>query len=207
MPGLLCPYPAMRIFLPALAALALGACSSGAVDPASIPGCTLATGAPIGGPFTLTSNTGARMTEANFKGHKTLVFFGYTYCPDYCPRTLGAIGTAMNMLPKDVAPPETAFISVDPARDTPAQLTTYIQSNGFPSNIVALTGTSDELDQVSKVFRAPFQREDDPDSAAGYLMSHSTTLYLMDENWKLQAIFTGDTRPSDMAKCIAALSH
>ena len=195
----------MRFLAVAAAVLALAACSAG--DPSRIPGCSVQTSDKIGGPFTLTSNRGERMTEDSFKGRKTLVFFGYTYCPDFCPRTLSAIGTAMSLMPKGVKRPMTAFISVDPARDTPAQLTTYIASNGFPADIVGLTGTQDELEAIAKGFGTSFQRNDDPNSAAGYLMSHGTILYLMDENWKLQTFFTQDTRPADMAKCIAALSR
>jgi protein SCO1/2 len=199
------PYHAMRFFMAAIAALALAACS--ASDPSRIPGCSVQTSDKIGGPFTLTSNRGERMTEESFKGRKTLVFFGYTYCPDFCPRTLSAIGTAMNLMPKGVKRPMTAFISVDPARDTPAALTSYIASNGFPSDIVGLTGTTDELESVARGFGTSFARNDDPNSASGYLMSHGTILYLMDENWKLQTFFTQDMRPADMAKCIAALSR
>jgi protein SCO1/2 len=196
----------MRFLALAAAILALAACSAG--DPASrIPGCSVQTTDKIGGPFTLTSNRGERMTEDSFKGRKTLVFFGYTYCPDYCPRTLSAIGTAMTLMPKGVKRPMTAFISVDPARDTPAALTTYIASNGFPSDIVGLSGTQDELEAVARGFGTSFERNDDPNSASGYLMSHGTILYLMDENWKLQTFFTQEVRPSDMAKCIAALSR
>jgi protein SCO1/2 len=196
----------MRFLALAAAILALAACSAG--DPASrIPGCSVQTTDKIGGPFTLTSNRGERMTEDSFKGRKTLVFFGYTYCPDYCPRTLSAIGTAMTLMPKGVKRPMTAFISVDPARDTPAALTTYIASNGFPSDIVGLSGTHDELVAFAWGFGTSFERNDDPNSASGYLMSHGTILYLMDENWKLQTFFTQEVRPSDMAKCIAALSR
>src|SRR5690606_34593867 len=123
---------------------------------------------------------------ANFKGRKSLVFFGFTYCPDVCPATLFKIGSAMALLPEGVKKPRTLLISVDPARDTPEALTAYIASNGFPEDIIGLTGTSDQLEAVSKSFVAPFERLDDPDSAAGYLMNHSSILYLMDENWKLE---------------------
>jgi protein SCO1/2 len=200
------PYRAMRFFPLAAFVLALAACSAG--DPASrIPGCSVKTGLPIGGPITLTSNRGERVTEDFFKGRKTLVFFGYTYCPDFCPRTLSAIGTAMTLLPKGVKKPMTAFISVDPARDTPAKVAEYLQTEAFPKRIVGLTGTQDELEAAAKGFGTSFERNDDPNSASGYLMSHGTILYLMDENWKLQTFFSQEMRPSDMAKCIAALSR
>ncbi len=198
----------MRCALFALATLApavLGltaACSPEDVDPA----CFNRTSEVIGGPFSLTSQTGTHVTENTFKGRKTLVFFGFTHCPDVCPQTLFSVGRAMTLLPKNVKAPLTAFISVDPARDTPEALATYISSNGFPTDIVGLTGTFAELDQVSKGFAAPFSRVEDSDSASGYLMEHTAILYLMDENWKLKTFFPRDERPETMAKCIAALS-
>lgn len=179
------------------------ACSKAdGVDPA----CFNRTSEKVGGPFALTSHQGTRVTEESFKGRDTLVFFGFTHCPDVCPQTLYAVGTAMRLLPKNVKPPHTVLISVDPARDTPEALATYIASNGFPTDITGLTGTFEELDQVSKAFVAPFQRVEDSDSASGYQMEHSSILYLMDANWKLKTFFTPDTRPEVIAKCIAALS-
>jgi len=204
------PYSLMRtstlaLLAPTLLALSAAACSpdrQAGVDPA----CFTRTSEAIGGPLSLISNTGVRVTENSFKGQKTLVFFGFTYCPDTCPGTLTRIGVAMSMLPKSVKPPKTVLISVDPARDTPEALSLYIASNGFPTDIVGLTGSDDELEAVSKAFVAPFERIEDPDSSAGYSFNHSAILYLMDENWKLATFFQPDARPEDMAKCIAALS-
>ena len=190
---------AIALLLPVMAA----ACSGrDDVDPA----CFNRTSEKVGGPFALTSQQGTRVTEESFKGRKTLVFFGFTHCPDVCPQTLYAVGTAMRLLPKHVKPPHTVLISIDPARDTPEALAAYIASNGFPTDITGLTGTLEELDQVSKEFVAPFQRVEDSDSASGYQMEHSSILYLMDENWKLKTFFTPETRPETIAKCIAALS-
>lgn len=198
--------PAMRSALLAIAMLLSAAASAcgrpGDVDPA----CFNRTSEKVGGPFALTSHQGVRVTEESFKGRKTLVFFGFTHCPDVCPQTLYAVGTAMRMLPAHVKPPHTVLVSIDPARDTPEALSTYIASNGFPTDITGLTGTLEELDQVSKEFVAPFQRVEDSDSADGYQMEHSSILYLMDENWKLKTFFTQDTRPETIAKCIVALS-
>lgn len=195
----------MRTAILALAVLSAAACSPAAERAGIDPACFTRTSEAIGGPFSLISNTGTRVTEESFKGRKTLVFFGFTYCPDTCPATLTKIGVAMTMLPKSIKPPVTALISVDPARDTPESLSLYIASNGFPADIVGLTGSDDELQAVSKAFVAPFARIDDPESSAGYVMQHSSILYLMDENWKLATFFQPDARPEDMAKCIAAL--
>jgi protein SCO1/2 len=160
----------------------------------------------VGGPLTLTSHTGARVTQDSFKGRKTFVFFGFTHCPDACPDTLFRIGTALRQLPKDVRKPKTALISVDPARDTPEELARYIRSNGFPEDIVGLTGSLDELKEVASAFATRFERVEDADSVAGYTVNHGTILYLMDENWKLAAIFGSTERPDDIARCVAALN-
>lgn len=184
----------------------LAACSArDAARAAADPACFTRTSDKIGGSISLIANDGARMTEANFKGRKSLVFFGFTHCPDICPATLFKVGSAMTMLPEGVKPPRTLLVSVDPSRDTPEALTQYISSNGFPADIVGLTGTSDELENVARSFVAPFERVDDPDSAAGYFMNHTTILYLMDENWKLATFFMAEDRPEDIAACIAAL--
>jgi protein SCO1 len=196
----------MRTALLAIAALAAGACSAGEKHAGADASCFARTSDAIGGPISLITSTGARVTEENFKGHKTLVFFGFTHCPDTCPATLTKVGVAMTMLPKSVKAPETAFISVDPARDTPEALGLYIASNGFPTDIVGLTGSDDELEAVTKAFVAPYERVEDPDSNAGYFVNHSAILYLMDENWKLATFFQPDERPEEIANCIAALS-
>jgi protein SCO1/2 len=192
----------MRRALLALLVLLNSACSPQAVEAA----CFNRSSDKIGGPFMLTAHTGARLTEDSFKGRKTLVFFGFTHCPDVCPATLYKIGTAVRMLPDKAVAPRTAFISVDPQRDTPEELARYIRSNGFPADIVGLTGTLEELEQVADAFASPFSREEDANSAAGYMVNHYTILYLMDENWKLETFFRDDERPEDIARCLAALS-
>jgi protein SCO1/2 len=199
-------FPVPAFLATALAAIALSACSPGGDARAGVDAaCFTRTSDKIGGPLSLVDNTGARITQEKFKGRKTLVFFGFTFCPDVCPNTLYALGTAMTLLPEGVKPPLTALISVDPARDTPEALTAYIASNGFPSDIVGLTGTEDELRAAATAFAASFERTEDAGSASGYLVNHTSIIYLMDENWKLATFFTPETRPEDMAKCIAAL--
>jgi protein SCO1/2 len=181
-----------------------GVASSGV--PTAAATCMNRSSDAIGGPFRLTAQGGSPTTEANFKGRKTLVFFGFTHCPDVCPTTLFTIGKAISLMPPDKPPPRTILISVDPARDTPEALTQYIRSNGFPQDITGLTGTLDELKQVADAFAAPFSRDEDADSAAGYLVSHSSILYLMDENWKLKTYFTEGQSAEEISTCLAALS-
>lgn len=159
----------------------------------------------IGGPFRLTANDGSPTTEESFKGHKSLVFFGFTHCPDVCPTTMYTLGKAISLLPPGKKVPRTVFISVDPARDTPEALSQYIRSNGFPQDVIGLTGTLDELQQVADGFKTTFSRDEETDGATGYLVSHSSILYLMDENWKLQTYFTPGESAEAIASCLAKL--
>lgn len=196
-----------------LAAFLLAGSLLAACSPVSTEGAQAASGAnptcfkrssgAIGGPFQLTSSDGKAMTEADFKGRKALVFFGYTYCPDVCPVTLFNLGKAMESVPEDKRP-TTVFVSVDPARDTPDKLAQYIASNGFPKDIVGLTGTPEQLTQVTDAFKTTYGR-DAGDGAASYLVSHSSILYLMDKDWKLQTFFMEGESPKDIASCLTAL--
>jgi protein SCO1/2 len=183
----------------------LAACSPQASETASAnPNCFKRSSDKIGGPIQLTSHDGRTVTEKDFAGRKALVFFGYTYCPDICPITLYNVGKALADMPAEKRP-ATVFISVDPSRDTPEILTQYIRSNGFPKDIVGLTGTEEQLTAATKAFVTSFGRGDESESAGGYLVSHSSILYLMDENWKLQTFFMQDESAADIASCLAAL--
>ena len=145
----------ISVFAMTLALAACGGAQPG--DEAAIAACKSRSSAAVGGPFHLTAHNGAPTTEANFKGRKALVFFGYTYCPDICPVVLFNVGKALEDVP-EAKRPVTIFISVDPARDTPETITQYIASNGFPKDIVGLTGIE------SRRWVAPFalaNREED----------------------------------------------
>lgn len=199
-----------NVILALSASLALAAaCSPGgdqqaATAPAAAPNCFKRSSDAIGGPISLVASDGRTLTEKDFAGRKALVFFGYTYCPDICPITLFNVGKAMEDVPADKRP-ATLFISVDPERDTPDKINQYIASNGFPKDIVGLTGTVQQLEAATGAFKTTFGREDAADSSAGYLVSHSSILYLMDENWKLQTFFMQEESPAAIAQCLTAL--
>lgn len=196
------------IFALAVTLALASACSPPATETAATsganPACFKRSSDAIGGPFQLTSSDGRTMTEKDFAGKKTLVFFGYTYCPDICPITLFNVGKAMADIPAEKQP-ATVFISVDPERDTPETIAQYIRSNGFPQDIVGLTGDTAQLTAVTDAFKTTYGREGAGDSAAGYLVSHSSILYLMDENWKLETFFMQDESAAAIASCLGAL--
>lgn len=184
----------------------LAACSpTGGQEAAGAnPDCFRRSTDMVGGPFELAASDGRTLTQKDFAGRKALIFFGYTYCPDICPITLFNVGKAMQDVPADKRP-ATIFVSVDPARDTPETIAQYIRSNGFPEDITGLTGSEAQLTEATDAFKTSFGRGDASDSAGGYLVSHSSILYLMDENWKLQTFFMQDESADAIASCLKAL--
>ena len=126
------------IILSALAALAVilaGALvmRSGAFAPAERPA--------VGGPFQLTDQSGRPVDEKILKGKWSLVFFGFTYCPEACPTTLTTLGQTLDQMGPAARRVQVVFVSVDPDRDTPAALKTYLASQSFPKGTIGLTGT------------------------------------------------------------------
>jgi len=196
------------------ASAALAACSpvGEAGDPATAPaaaqsgglqsGCLSRAYPEIGGPISLLSSTGARVTEADFKGRPTLIYFGFTYCPDVCPLTLTTVAAAYRKLPEGTERPQTLLISVDPERDTPEALAIYVANKAFPEGLQGLTGTEAEIRAAADAFKADYSRVEQPGSLAEYTMDHTSLLYLMDENWQLKTFFTHQDTPDTIAECL-----
>ena len=175
-----------------------GAAKSGGVQ----SGCLSRAYPEIGGPISLTSSLGTRVTEADFKGKPTLIYFGFTYCPDVCPLTLTTVAAAYRKLPEGMTPPQTLLISVDPARDTPEALAIYVANKAFPPGLLGLTGTEAEVRAAADAFKADYARVEQPDSLSEYTMDHTSLLYLMDGNWQLQTFFTHEDSPETIAACL-----
>jgi len=130
----------------------------------------------VGGPFTLTDQDGRRVTERDFAGRTHLVFFGFTHCPDVCPTTLQQIGDVLQALGPKGRDVKALFIAVDPERDTPAALKTYLAS--FDPRIVGLTGTPEEVAAAVKGYRAYVRKV--PTKDGDYTMEHTALVYVMD---------------------------
>ena len=154
----------------------------------------------IGGPFTLVDHTGKTVTEQDFKDVYTLVYFGYTFCPDACPTGLANIQRALDMLPPDkVKFFKVLFISIDPERDTPEKLAAYVKS--FHPNTIGLTGTPEQVEAAKKAYKA-YGRKVEDQAASDYTMSHSTYVYLMMLGDKYITHFVHDTPTEEMAKTL-----
>lgn len=132
----------------------------------------------IGGPFRLTSHTGATITDADLKGKPFGVFFGFTHCPEVCPTTLFEISQRIKELGPDADKMTFVFVTVDPERDTREVLATYMQA--FDPRILALTGTPEEIAAVANAYKAFFRKV--PTEAGSYTMDHTAIVYLMDKD-------------------------
>jgi protein SCO1 len=146
----------------------------------------------IGGPFHLVDQNGKPFGDADLKGKWHLVFFGYTHCPDTCPTTLNELSLALDRLGKARDAVGIVLISVDPERDTPEILKSYVAA--FDAPITALTGSPDEVAQAAKAYRVYYAKH--PRGDGGYDMDHSAIIYVMDPEGRFTATFTPDT-PAD----------
>ena len=137
----------------------------------------------IGGPFSLTDQNGATVTEAALQGHPSLIYFGYTFCPDVCPTTLFDATNWMKALGPDADKLRFFFVTVDPARDTQQVMGQYLQA--FDHRMIGLTGSPDAVDKALKAFRI-YARKVDGENGS-YTMDHSASVYMFDSKGK----FTG----------------
>ena len=135
------------------------------------------------GEFSLIDQNGAQFTAARLKGAPTLVYFGYTHCPDVCPVTLLQLAQVVKT---GVVPNlRVVFISVDPARDTPTQLAQYVHA--FDPDFLGLSGSAAMLQMVAQRFGVAYQRVELP--GGDYSMDHSSTIFLMDARGHNVAVF------------------
>jgi protein SCO1 len=156
--------------------------------------------ASVGGPFQLVGLLGRPADETLLKGKWTVVFFGFTYCPDVCPTTLQALAAAQQRLGPKADQMQVVFISLDPARDTPAQLKTYLGADGFPKGIIGLTGTPEQVAAAAKAYRVYFKKNGE---GADYLVDHSTAAYLMDPKGRFDRAIPFGVSPEEIARQIS----
>ena len=177
-------------------ALAPSSGGGAASDTAAVPA-----GVAIGGPFHLIDDKGRAVTHADYRGRWVLVFFGYTNCPDECPLTLQKMAAALNKLgplADKIAP---LFITVDPARDTPARLASYLAN--FDPRIIGLTGSETQVAEAARAYRVYYAPARHEESGAD-LVSHSTFLYLMDPAGAFSELLPSDVDADKLAAALRA---
>jgi protein SCO1/2 len=162
-------------------------------------GNTSVAGAAIGGPFELVSETGATVTDRDVITKPTLVYFGYTFCPDVCPLDTMRNAIAADILAEQGVEIGNLFISVDPARDTPEVVGQF--TDNFHPDMIGLTGSPEQVRAASQAYKTYYRADDsDPDF---YLVDHSTQTYLMFPDSGFATFFRRDTTPEQVAEITA----
>ena len=157
-------------------------------------------GATMGGPFTLTDQTGRRISDTAFAGKYRLVYFGFTFCPDVCPTDMATIGAGLRQFetsdPDRAARVQPIFISVDPTRDTPPVLRQFVSS--FHPRFIGLTGSEAEIARVARAYGIFYERAA-PDPGGGYNINHSRMAVLYGPEGQPIALIPHDQGPGGVA--------
>lgn len=152
--------------------------------------------AAVGGPFRLVAQDGRTVTEKDFTGAPFLVFFGFTHCPDVCPTTLFEVSEVLRVAGDKAGGVRALFITVDPERDTPEIMKSYLGS--FDPRIVGLSGDAAAIDAVAKAYKAYAKKV--PLKDGGYTMDHTAVVYLMDRQGRFVSSFNLKRPPEEAAR-------
>ncbi|MBX9711583.1 MAG: SCO family protein [Xanthobacteraceae bacterium] len=151
--------------------------------------------ASVGGPFRLTDQAGQVVTEKNLQGRPTLIFFGFTHCPDVCPTSLFEMSEVLRAMGPDADRVNAYFISVDPERDTQGAMKDYLSS--FDPHLKGLTGDPDAIAKVLAAYRVYAKKV--PLKDGDYTMDHTALIYLMDRDGKFVMPFNLKRTPAEAA--------
>jgi protein SCO1/2 len=153
----------------------------------------------VGGPFQLVDQDGKKVSDADFRGRFMLIYFGYSFCPDVCPTTLGVMAEALDRMGADGRKIVPVFITVDPARDTPKVLKQYMAA--FGPRFVGLTGDDAAIGKVEKAYRVYAKKRplDDAKPHGNYAMDHSSVMYLVGPDGKVVTYYDEAISPDDLA--------
>jgi protein SCO1 len=178
----------------------------------ALPGnCNSRAFSEIGGPFSLVNQDNVSVTEQSFLGKPAIIYFGFTYCPDICPMSLQTMRLALDEAKKaggrNIEAIQPILVSIDPERDSPASMKSYVASSGFPERLIGLTGSVEQVTNAAKAFKVAFRKSvPEGNLAKDYVMDHTSIFYLLGKDGKLRTFFSGDPDPKEMGQCIAALS-
>jgi protein SCO1 len=151
--------------------------------------------AAIGGPFQLTDQSGATVTEKNLQGKPSLIFFGFTHCPDVCPTALFEMSEILRAMGKDADRVNAYFISVDPERDNKDAMKDHLSS--FDPHLTGLTGDPEAVARVLSAYRVYAKKV--PLKDGDYTMDHTALTYLMDRDGRFVAPFNLNRKPEEAA--------
>ncbi len=163
--------------------------------PPSFNGIVLQAGKPAAD-FTLTASTGEPASLSDYRGKWVILYFGYTFCPDVCPTTLARISAALNQIGDKAKDVQVIMVSVDPERDTPERLATYL--GAFNPSFLGLTGTVDQVNQAATPFGIYFAKND-VEGASDYLVDHTASVTVVDPEGRTRLVWLYDATPEAIA--------
>ena len=187
---------ASRQLLYIVLSIAIGLAGLSGVAYVVMPGRGDLGSSAIGGPFAMIGQDGRMVTNADLAGRPYLVFFGYTHCPDFCPTALFDISAVF----KELGPNRKVaalFVTVDPERDTPEVLKTYLEN--FDSRIIGLTGDTAKTEAIAKAFRV-FAKKVPGEKPGDYTVDHTGIVYLMDKRGRFVSAFNLSRPPQQAAR-------
>lgn len=152
--------------------------------------------------FTLTAAGGRSVSLHDFQGKVVLLYFGYTFCPDVCPATLGNLAQALRMLGKQAEQVQVIMISVDPERDTPEKLAEYVAH--FHPSFIGVTASPEEIAQVAALYGIFYQKHAGS-TAEGYLIDHTASVMLIDRQGRLKVVFPFGVSAEEFAEDLKAI--
>lgn len=153
----------------------------------------------IGGPFELVDHTGRAVTDADVLTQPSLIYFGYTFCPDVCPIDVDRNVIAVDILQDRGVDVQPVFVSIDPERDTPEVLAAF--ADNMHDSMIALTGTEEQVQAASRAYRTFYQRQ--PSEDEFYLIDHSTQSYFVLPGHGTVEVFNRNLAPDDLATSMA----
>lgn len=189
----------LRLLLAALFLAILG-CSGPGSQPKFIG--TDVTGSPIGSDFSLTDHNGKLRHLSDFRGKVTLLFFGYTHCPDACPTTMGELAQVVKVLGEKGRDVQVLFVTVDPDRDSLDILKNYVPS--FNPTFLGLRGDEEATSKIAKDFKVYYAKQPSK-SKSGYTIDHSTGIYVFDKQGQLRLFLTNELKVQDIAHDVGLL--
>jgi protein SCO1/2 len=170
--------------------------------PASFRGTAYADPYPVAANFSLNGATGQTVKLSDSLGKVTLLFFGYTYCPDVCPTTLAELKLVREDLGDKASQVQVIFISVDPKRDTSESMQKYVEK--FDSSFIGLSGTEEELAPIWREYGI-FREVVDGTSETNYIVNHTARIILVDQNSNMRLSDGFQTPPEDISHDIEIL--
>lgn len=159
----------------------------------------------IGGPFTMINQKGETVTDQTYAGKYTLLFFGFTFCKDVCPTELQVMTAALAQMGADADKIAPLFVSVDPDRDTPAVMASYVSS--FDKRLQGLTGSPEQVAAIAKAYHVFYKKIPNPENPNDYEMDHSPILYLMSPDGKFLKYFAYSTDAKGLAETLEKVLH